>query len=145
LLAHTTHGFIDTTGQFIKFGKDPGGPMYGGGGDPVDSTTAFEGTAGYIFFEEDKSLSESISSGKYIFIPNNFSASSGTAVYLYSNHGDTDMSDCFSFHIFKNDNSTLMESGYVENCVPRFVGNPVRGVIGQLEYQGGDEGGGTSR
>lgn len=157
LLACTTHGFIDTTGQFIRFGKDPSGPAYGGGGDPVDSTTAFEGTAGYIFFEEDKSLSESISSGKYIFIPNNSSAFNGSIVAspkveheinLYSNHADTDFSDCFSFRIAKDDNFTLRESGYFEHFCPRFVGNPVRGVIGQLESQGGGEGGnrgGTSR
>lgn len=150
LLAHTTHGFIDTTGQFIRFTRGLGGTTYGAGGDPTDSTTAFEGTAGYIFFEEDKSLSESISSGKYIFIPNNFSAYNGSivtspsieyAVRLYSNQGDTDFSDCFGFHIVSNGNSTTRESGYFENFCTRCVGLPIRGVIGQLEPQGGNEGG----
>lgn len=155
LLACTTHGFIDTTGQFTKFIQDNDLPRYLPSNDSTESTAAFNGVAGYVFFKDGKSLSESISNDEYIFIPINYSAVNGNLRYggvieyeviFYSNYVDVNLPLSF---IFSKLPAGTAPSGYndiVSSCSvtsPRFVGNPVRGVIGELESQGGGEEGGS--
>lgn len=120
--------------------------------DSTESTTAFNGVAGYIFFKDGKSLSESISNGEYIFMPVNYSAFNGSLSYerdiieyevmFYSSFID-DVDLPLSFIFSKLPAGTAPNGrDFTSGCsvvYPRFVGNPVRGVIGQLESQGGNE------
>ena len=131
LFSGTTNGFVASDGKFTKYAWNDGSSSPDTA--VTASTSAFNGTAGHIFFKNSyASVTNAISANDYLFIPAAGYCSGGEVGdvggwgYVWSSSLNTDYVD-FAWSFYFGSGVAGVDDGSL-----RCIGHSVRGVVGQM-------------
>ena len=131
LFSGTTNGFVDSDGKFTKYAWNDGSSSPDTA--VTASTSAFNGTAGHIFFKNSyASVTNAISANDYLFIPAAGGCGNGE-FYDVGEQGNVWSSSLSTGTVVDAWFFGFGNLGAGVGDDKRYIGMPVRGVIGEIE------------